>query len=320
MSAVTDQLTYLGYRAGWQAVAKLPARQAYGVFDRMADISFRRQGKGVRQLAKNLARVTGEPAESSHVQQLTADGMRSYLRYWCDAFRLPEWDAEQIGTFHFYDLHRLTDPLAAGRGVIAVLPHMGNWDHAGAFMCAHVPAGRVTTVAEKLRPERLYEQFVGFREGLGMTILGLGDAGVYRKLAEVAGAGGLVALLGDRDLSAKGIDIDFFGSRARFPAGAAALAHDTGAALIPLGLFREETRNCAQTAPEIMVAPGADRRARVVATTQAIARSFEEVIAAHPQDWHMLQKVWLADLDQARLRASDAVATDTPEAAGNEVD
>lgn len=313
MAGVGEQLAYLGYRAGWQAVEKLPERQAYAMFDRFADISYRRQGKGVRQLATNLARVTGDPADSPHVQQLTAAGMRSYLRYWCDAFRLPAWDADEIGTFHFYDFHRLTDPLEAGRGVIAVLPHMGNWDHAGAFMCAHVPAGRVTTVAEKLRPERLYEQFVGFREGLGMTILGLGDPGVYRKLAEVASAGGLVALLGDRDLSAKAIDVDFFGARARFPAGAAALAHDTGAALIPVALFREDARNCGHPAPEIPVAAGADRRARVIATTQAIARSFETAIAAHPQDWHMLQKVWLADLDQARLRASDEAARSAPD-------
>ena len=47
---------------------------------------------------------------------------------------------------------------------------------------------------------------------------------------------------------------------------------------------------------------------RIAAMTQQIARAFEDGIAAHPQDWHMLQRVFVADLDPARLAASAARA------------
>ncbi|MGV1005246.1 MAG: phosphatidylinositol mannoside acyltransferase [Candidatus Nanopelagicales bacterium] len=310
MSQISDRISYLAHRGGWLAVAKLPEKSAYALFQRLADTEYRRQGKGVRQLARNLARVIGEPADSPRVQELTAAGMRSYLRYWCDAFRLPTWDAARLGEFEFHDVERLTDLLQEGRGVVAVLPHMGNWDHAAAYMSQLVPGGQqVTTVAEKLRPPELFEKFVSYREELGIRVFGLGDPGVFQQLGDIVTGGGLVALLGDRDLSAKGIDVDLFGSRTRIPAGAAALAHDAGAPLLPVGLFWDGQRNAGRIYPEIPLATEGGRRERLAATCQRIATAFEEAIVAHPQDWHMLQKLWLEDLDQDRLRAADSAAT-----------
>jgi KDO2-lipid IV(A) lauroyltransferase len=145
-----------------------------------------------------------------------------------------------------------------------------------------------------------------------MTILGLGEPGVYDRLREHAANGGLIALLGDRDLSARGIDVDFFGSRARFPAGAAALAVDTGAALLPVSLFTrtgqqgELLGNAGLVLPEVTPPERASRQERIAATTQLVADSLAVGIREHPSDWHMLQKLWLADLDPTRLAAADA--------------
>jgi KDO2-lipid IV(A) lauroyltransferase len=299
---VKEQATYLAYAGGWRAVRLMPEPMAYATFDRIADQQWRAQGSSVRRLEANLRRVVG-PVAPDELRALSRAGMRSYMRYWCDAFRLPGWDGARIDTFELRHPERLADPVASGRGVVAALPHMGNWDHAGAWCSQHISP--VNTVAEKLEPEALYTAFVDFRTSLGMRILGLGDPGVYQQLQDALGAGGLVALLADRDLSAKGIDVAFFGETARFPAGPAALAVDTGAALVPVTLHWEG-HNVAEVLPEIETPATGDRDERIRVMTQAIADALAAGIAEHPADWHMLQRVWLADLDPARLAARDA--------------
>jgi phosphatidylinositol dimannoside acyltransferase len=304
---VREQATYLAYAGGWRAVRLMPERLAYATFDRIADQQWRAHGSSVRRLEANLERVVG-PLDPDALRELSRAGMRSYMRYWCDAFRLPGWDAARIDTFEMRHPERLSDPVVSGRGVVAALPHMGNWDHAGAWASLHISP--VNTVAEKLEPEKLFTAFVDFRTSLGMHIHGLGDPGVYQQLRGALEAGGLVALLADRDLSAKGVDVQFFGETARFPAGPAALAVDTGAALLPVKLFWVG-HNVAEILPGIEPPTTGDRDERIRVTTQAVADALAAGIAEHPADWHMLQRVWLADLDPARLAARDASGRDS---------
>jgi phosphatidylinositol dimannoside acyltransferase len=184
---------------------------------------------------------------------------------------------------------RLRESIAAGNGTIMALPHSGNWDHAGAWCGATgVP---FTTVAERLRPESLYDRFVAFRESLGMEVLPLtgGPRPPYDVLVERLLAGGTLCLLADRDLSARGVDVRFFGATARMPAGPASLALRTGATLLPVTLsFRPDGWQ--------VVWHPAVPHTDVATMTQALADAFAEGIAAHPADWHMLQRLWLDDL------------------------
>ena len=151
--------------------------------------------------------------------------MRSYLRYWCDAFRLPDWTKDRVvSRVQVVGEDNMRAPLAEGRGVVAALPHMANWDHAGAWAC--LTGAPVSTVAERLRPEQLFERFLAYREGLGMEILPLtgGTSDPFTTLAARLREPRLVPLLADRDLSRRGIDVQLFGETARMPAGPAALA------------------------------------------------------------------------------------------------
>ena len=283
-----DRLTLWGYLLGWRLVRALPASWAGWLFARGADLAYRRQGKGVRRLRANLARVV--PA--GRLDEVTRAGVRSYARYWLEAFRLPVMGRALILDRVTCDNpHYLDNPA----GVVAVLPHMGNWDVAGAW--ASLTGRKFTTVAERLKPEGLFDAFVAFREGLGMEVVPLtgGDANPFDLLADRLRAGGLVCLLGDRDLTARGIEVEFCGETAKFPAGPAALAVRTGAALHPATLWYEGDRWRIRMHDAIAVPDGADKIKRM---TQEVARVFEAGIREHPEDWHMLQRVFTADLDR----------------------
>jgi len=203
------------------------------------------------------------------------------------------------------DDHRLGDALATGRGVVVALPHIGNWDHAGAWATlAHSP---VVTVAERLKPEDLYEKFLAFRRGLGMDVIPLtGGDPPFPYLADNLREGRLVALLGDRDLGRSGVPVQFFGAKAKMPAGPAALAVDTGAVLLTASLYLEDGRNVVRFNPPIDVVEEGERSRRIFRTTQNVATSFEDGIRARPTDWHMLQALWVDDLDPARAKVQQA--------------
>jgi KDO2-lipid IV(A) lauroyltransferase len=285
------------YALGWAAVKRLPERMARALFTAIADRVWRRRGKGVRQLEANLRRVHPE-ADEARLRELSRAGMRSYLRYWMESFRLPTWSLERIGdAITVKNLDQLDEAMAAGRGAVLALPHMANWDLAGAWI-ASAGGYPFTTVAERLRPESLFDRFVAYREGLGMEVLALtgSDLSVIGTLARRLREGKLVCLVGDRDLSAAGIEVDFFGEPTRMPAGPAALAQRTGAALFPVTLWYDGPMLRAEIHPEVPVPAEGSRQERTTAMVQATADVWAEGIREHSADWHMLQKLWLSDL------------------------
>jgi lauroyl/myristoyl acyltransferase len=294
---VKEQLGDIGYAAGWALVKRLPEPLAVRLFDRIADAVWRRRGKSVLRLESNLRRVRPE-ASDAELAELTRAGMRTYMRYWCESFRMSTWGRERIAaSFEPEHVDRLDQTLAAGRGVVLALPHMGNWDLAGAWVVVtRVP---FTTVAERLKPEKLFDRFVAYREGLGMEVLPLtGGAGTLGTLAKRLRAGGLVCLVGDRDLSASGVQVEFIGEAARMPAGPAALAVQTGAALLPVTLWYDGTPVMKGRVHEPIPQPEqGSKREQVAAMTQELAAVWGRGVREHPQDWHMLQRFWLADLE-----------------------
>jgi KDO2-lipid IV(A) lauroyltransferase len=289
----------LGYALGWRLVRAMPEPVAARTFRVGADLAARRGGAGVRQLRANLARVLGDP-DPDRLDAVVADALRSYARYWREAFRLPAMDPVA--------LHRRMDPviggvehldraLAQGRGAVCALTHSGNWDMAGVWLVEALRRrGRpatFTTVAERLRPESLYDRFVAYRRSLGFEVLPA-DSGprTVATLAARLRAGGVVCLVADRDITGAGVEVDFFGAPARLPAGPAQLARHTGAALLPFGgWFTPDGWGLRFQGPlEVPAGP-----AGLAATTQALADAFAADIAEHPADWHMLQPVWSAD-------------------------
>lgn len=285
------------YALGWAIVRKLPEPLTRAAFRQIADQAWRRRGKGVRQLEKNLRRVVGEDLPEDRLRALSRRAMRSYLRYWLEAFRLPEMSRQEIlDKADVTGYEKIFSTLDSGRGVVLALPHVGNYDHAGAWI-THKGAA-LTTVMERLKPESLYERFVAYRESLGMEILPLtgSSSSVFGTLARRLREGRLVCLVADRDLSETGVEVEFFGRTARMVGGPAALAVQTGAALMPVSLWYRDDRWGILVQEEIPVPDDGDRKDKIRVMTQDLARAFAEGIAAHPEDWHMLQRVWVEDL------------------------
>lgn len=292
-----ERLTDSLYGLGWGVVKKLPEPVAVRLGRSIADLAWKRRGKGVLRLESNYARVVPD-ASPERLAELSRAGMRSYLRYWMESFRLPAWSKERIrGGFDPKDLHHLTEGLAAGKGVILALPHMANWDLAGAWVTTKLETP-FTTVAERLKPETLYDRFVAYREGLGMEVLPHSGGTAFGTLARRLRDGGLVCLVAERDLSSSGVEVRFFGEATRIPAGPALLAQQTGALLLPVTLWYDDSPVMqGRVHPPVEVPETGTRAEKTSVMAQALADAFATGIADHPEDWHMLQRLWLKDLE-----------------------
>jgi lauroyl/myristoyl acyltransferase len=310
MPGLKDKLADAGYAAGWMIVCRLPERWMQRAFRSFADIAWRRQGPRVQVLEANLVRVLGPDADGAALRAASREVMRRYARYWLEIFRLPVMPVQRLvdGMQDFGNRQLIFDSVASGRGVVIALPHMGNWDQAGAWIIT-MGAGSFTTVMERLKPESVYERFVTFREGLGMEVLpASGGARPFGILAQRLRAGKIVVLPCDRDVTGSGIEVEFFGEKAKMMAGPAALAVQTGAVLIPTVLWFTEDGWGVNIGAEIKQPAGGTRMQKVAAMTQETARFFEDGIRAHPYDWLMLQKVFVADLDPERQALATARA------------
>jgi KDO2-lipid IV(A) lauroyltransferase len=297
---VTRTATDWAYAAGWMAVRAMPEFAARTAFDTGARYAARHGGPD--QLRKNLARVIGV-APADVPDALMRASLASYGRYWREAFRLPTMNlpalARQLRDSVLGQDH-LDAALAAGRGAVLALPHSGNWDMGGVWL-AHT-FGTFTTVVERLKPESLYRRFIHYRESLGFEVLPLsgGNRPPFEVLCERLRDNRVVCLMAERDLTRTGVEVDFFGEPTRMPAGSAKLAIETGAALLPVHCWFEGDGWRQSIHPALDTTSGDTH-----AITQALADLFAKNIAAHPEDWHMLQPQWLADLSdakQARLR------------------
>ncbi|RCG26212.1 phosphatidylinositol mannoside acyltransferase [Sphaerisporangium album] len=299
--ALADRLVVWAFHLGWVLVPRVPEPVAKWAFRFIADLMWRRQGKSVRRLESNLARVTGKDAADPSIRDLSRAGLRSYFRYWMEALRLPVIGKERIlaGT-RAEGGEKIFSTIASGRGIVLALPHMGNWDLAGAWLIHN--GHPFTTVMERLKPESLYERFVAFRESLGMEVLPLtakggGTAHAFGTLARRLREGRAICLPAERDLTEKGVEVDFFDGRTRMVAGPALLALQTGTPLHPATLWFDGDGWGLRIHDEVPVPAEGSRQEKVKAMTQAMARAFEEGITEHPEDWHMLQRIWLDDLE-----------------------
>ena len=256
----------------------MPDKLALKLFYAIGDYTFRKNGKAIKRLRSNMQRISG--LSGAELDQLSRSAMRSYMRYWCETFRFPDWSKDRImKNVELVNGHLLTDPLDSGKGAVVALPHSGNWDHAAAYFLGR--GYKAITVAERLKPEKLFQAFLEFRQNIGLEVLST-DMRTLPTLIQKAKDGYIIALVADRDLSTNGVEVNFFGEIAKMPAGPALIAERAGVDLI--GAFIIYTESGIKIYFE-----------KLDLNVKAAANFFEENLRKYPVDWHMLQRIWIND-------------------------
>lgn len=281
------------FAAGWGAVPHLPRGLANFAFDTVGAMTALRPGS-FSQLRANLRQVVGPQVSDSELDDLVKRAVKSYTRYWREVFQLPSIEpAEVARRTEYLDSEHVDRAMHAGRGVVVALTHSGNWDAAAVQLCK-VHGFPMTTVAERLKPDSLYERFARFRESLGMTVVPLtgGPEPSVVALKRALNQGQMVTLLADRDLQANGIGVTVCGRRTTMPSGPALMALQTGAALIPLELGFSKTGWRMRFHPEVQMPAEGRLRARVTHGITELADVVTDIVRRNPQDWHMLQRIW----------------------------
>lgn len=246
------------------------------------------------QLARHVQRVDAN-LDQAQAHRVAARGLGSYARYWVESFRLPNMSNRVIDRgFSVMGYDRVQAVLDQGLGPILVLPHLGAWEWAAAWL-GRIVGVEVTAVVERLEPEDVYEWFVELRQAYGIEVIPVGPEALAR-LVRAVKAQRIVCLLSDRDLGGNGIEVEFFGETTTLPAGPALLARRTGAPLLPTAVyFRGRTRM--GWVDEPIWASDAPLRQDVNRMTQAMATALETLIRAAPDQWHLLEPNWPSDTD-----------------------
>jgi KDO2-lipid IV(A) lauroyltransferase len=242
-------------------------------------------------VAANQAQILGRPVDDPLVRASTREAFVLYARYWFDSFhavRIP-FD-ELLERFECVGIEHMQDALAAGTGVIMALPHIGNWDVASRWLDAQ--GIDPVAVAEQLEPPELFDLFVRHREALGMEVIGLSADGVGQKIRRAIETNHLIALVSDRDLTGRGVEVEMFGRPRKLPAGPALLSLATGAPLVVAPIYQTDDAWKCVMYPPCTIEPTGNRREDVVALTQQMAVCFERAISAAPADWHVFQPAW----------------------------
>lgn len=286
-------LGYWGYRVFSAVFGALPEPVARRCGEALGWVAYQIAPQRRALVQSHMARVLGPDADTRRAAKRM---FVQYGRYWAEVFWVtPRRKREIVEHCTVENLHLIDKALAEGKGAIFALPHVGNWEAAGAK--AEAIDMKVLAVAEALPNPKIVDWFLDVRNQLGIDIVvARRGARVTPALVERLAEGRIVALLTDRDIKGKGIEVDFFGERTTLPAGSAALAERTGAALFPVGAFFREGRGHAlEVFPAIPMSEAPTSQERVAEMTQSLAHAFEVVIRRAPDQWHLFQPNWPSD-------------------------
>lgn len=244
---------------------------------------------------RHARRVLGEEPTEDEITAAAREMFATYGRYWAEVFwfrpRRKQWAIRRTAIDG-------RDPVLAAssedRGVVLAVAHLGNWEVAAPV--ADSIGLPIVSVAEELPNRRITDWFIKTRAGFGVEILIAGRGSSMTALIRALKQGKTVALVSDRDVLGKGVEVEFFGERTTMPTGPVALAELTGAALFPIGTYFDGGGFRLVAHPELKLDQGIeDREERILHATQRLAGVFEQIISRSPTQWHLFQPNWPSD-------------------------
>jgi lauroyl/myristoyl acyltransferase len=292
VSGAAGRGAYLAYRAGADIARAVPPAVGTPIARTVSRAFTTLWPTKRRQVETNLVRASYGALAGPALRRAVARVFENYGRYWHELFRLRSEIAagkSMEDDFMSEGYEHIAAGARAGTGVVLALPHLGNWDAAGAWLSGRGHA--LTVVAEPVEPPELFEWFAGERRALGMEVVPLGPDATGAVLRAL-GQNQVVCLVCDRDLTGDGVPVELFGAPTTMPGGPALLALRTGAPLLPVAVYFREQGHTVRILPPLRVERQGSLRDDVRRVTQDLADRFEGLIAAAPEQWLVMQPVW----------------------------
>jgi lauroyl/myristoyl acyltransferase len=283
-------VTYRAFRTLQWVMERLPRGLAYALAIVVARFAFVFARGARRRLEANL-RVALPDARPAEIRAIARRNFRNHSKAYSDLMRLPRARVEALRPLlRVQGVEHLEAARARGKGVMVISAHMGSWEVAAAIWSSTIAP--VSLFAEELEPRELFDWYRVTRARLGISVLPLTQAGL-RKVLQALRAEEMVVTAIDRDILGTGLELPFFGRPARIPDGPAAIAVRMGTPVLPVCVYRlpDDTFQAVGYPPIFAEETGnRDRDVRRV-TEQLVAR-LEEMIRAHPDQWHMPHLIW----------------------------
>jgi phosphatidylinositol dimannoside acyltransferase len=276
------------YRAGARLTRACPPGARYGVAGVATAAVYRLLPGRWPAARKNYAAALGRPAGDPEVGATLHRAVTGYGQMLADFMLVGDLPPDQVEQMVSADGREHVDQaLAAGRGAILALPHMGSWDMAGAL--GGVWRYPIVAVAERM-PGSLDDEVVSNRSRHGLRVVPL-DRSAARQIYRALDAGSLVALLCDLPHGPGMIEVEFFGRRAMVPAGPAAIACRRGCPVLP-GFVRRLAPGRYHIHVDPPIDPPGGRGREAEATLmRAVLERFERFIREYPDQWYAFRPI-----------------------------
>jgi KDO2-lipid IV(A) lauroyltransferase len=264
---VRDWFAYIPFRIAAAIFGALPESTVRYLGVRAGTLASKYADKKRPLLTSHMRRVIGSDASDSEIHD-AVDGMyRSYGRYWAETFwfrpKHKKLVIENVERVNFGPVH---EAIAARRGIVF--------------------------------DQKITEWFIDVRAQFGIDIVLTSDPARRSKMIRRLKEGGALALLADRDVTGKGIAVEFFGEETTVPAGPAALAELTDSVLLPVVVFfKKESGYRIEVGDPIEVPDAPTRAERVKLGAQSVADAMAAQIRKQPSQWHLFQPNWPSDQD-----------------------
>jgi len=282
-------INYYIYRLGQFIAMHLPIKAAYKIAVFCSDVHFVFADKDRRHVKENLKVIFPDKSDKE-INKIRIGMFRNFAKYLVDFFRFQIIDKKYIEkNIRIENLHYFEDALARKKGAIILTAHFGNWELGGIVIA--LLGYPFWAVALQHKEAKVNQFFNRQRESKGVRVIQLGKA--VRTSLDVLKKNELVALVGDRDFTSKGVILDFFGKPTLFPEGPAAFSLKTGAPIVPGFMLRNKDDSFTlKIEKPLEFVPSQDKKKDLTDLIKRYKMIFEDYIRKYPDQWYMFRRFW----------------------------
>jgi KDO2-lipid IV(A) lauroyltransferase len=273
-------------------IGRMPLSWRYGISRFVSDRVYAWRRSIRENVRANVRHVLGPGASEAEVDRIARQCCRNTGRYYADVVGMHRMDPVRFlrDDLDLRGLEYIREAQAAGRGVVMASAHYANPE----FACqALAGAGvHVFALVEPLDPPELGRLMRGLRSVHGHRYEPVSFGSIKDALSWLR-RGGVVAILIDRDIQKRGVELELCGAKARFPTGAADLALRTNSVLLPGWVRRTDGfKILAQIGPPMELVRTGNHDEDVRCNSQRLLGLFETELKKDPGQWSVLERIW----------------------------